>query len=101
MRPLTGSVGDAVDNALAESFFATLECEPIDRRSFRIRGEARLEVVHFIEGWYDTDGLHSSLGYESPVRVEGRANETVVWRLTTGSSVDSSRTADISACADA
>ena len=65
-----GSVGDAYDNALSESFFATLECELIERRSFRTQGEARREVFHFMEGWYNPHRRHSSLGYESPVRFE-------------------------------
>ena len=73
MRPSTGSVGDAYDNALCESFFATLECELIDRRSFRTQGEARRGVFEFIEGWYNPHRRHSSLGYESPVRFEARA----------------------------
>ncbi len=53
VRPSMGSVGDAYDNAMCESFFATLECELIWRRSFRTPGEARREVFWFIEGWSD------------------------------------------------
>ena len=63
------------DNAMCESFFATLQCELIDRRSFRTQGEARCEVFGFIEGWYNPHRRHSSLGYESPVRFEARARE--------------------------
>jgi hypothetical protein len=48
-----GSVGDAYDNALCESFFATLECELLDRRRFRSQAEARIAVFTFIEGWYN------------------------------------------------
>ena len=70
VRPSIGSVGDAYDNALCESFFATLECELIRRRSFRTQGEARLEVFQFIGGWYNPHRRHSSLGYESPVTFE-------------------------------
>jgi len=47
-----GSVGDAYDNALCESFFATLECELIDRVRLRTREEAELAVFEFIEGWW-------------------------------------------------
>jgi putative transposase len=47
-----GSLGDCYDNALCESFFATLECELIDRRRWRTQVEARMEVFAFIEGWY-------------------------------------------------
>ena len=47
------SVGDAYDNAMAESFFATLECELIDRRSWQTKTEARLALFTYIEGWYN------------------------------------------------
>ncbi len=53
VRPSMGSVGDAYDNALCESFFATLECELIDRTRFRSQAEARMAVFEFIEGWYN------------------------------------------------
>src|SRR4029453_19552533 len=53
VRPSTGSVGDAYDNALCESFFATLECELLDRHRFQTQAEARLAVFEFIEGWYN------------------------------------------------
>ncbi len=65
-----GSVGSAYDNAMCESFFATLECELIWRHSFRSAAEARREVFGFIEGFYNTRRLHSALGYESPVDYE-------------------------------
>ena len=65
-----GSVGDAYDNAMCESFFATLECELLDRRSFRTVAEARREVFSFIEGFYNTRRLHSALGYKSPAIFE-------------------------------
>ena len=64
--PSTGSAGDCFDNAMAESFFATLECELIDRRSFRTQAEARLAIFQFIEGWYNPRRRHSALGYLSP-----------------------------------
>ena len=50
-----GSVGDCYDNAMCESFFATLECELIERRSFRSHSEARMATFDFIEGWYNRD----------------------------------------------
>jgi putative transposase len=53
VRPSMGSVGDAYDNAMAESFFASLECELIDRRSFQTKAEARLALFTYIEGWYN------------------------------------------------
>ena len=64
--PSTGSAGDCFDNAMAESFFATLECELIDRRSFRTQAEARMAIFQFLEGWYNTRRRHSALGYLSP-----------------------------------
>ncbi len=65
-----GSVGDAYDNAMCESFFATLECELIDRQRFSTAVEARREVFSFIEGFYNTRRLHSSLGYVSLANFE-------------------------------
>ena len=70
VRPSMGTVGDAYDNAMAESFFATLECELIDRRSWRTKSEARRALFHWIEGWYNTRRLHSSIDYLSPVKFE-------------------------------
>jgi len=46
-----GSAGDASYNALCESFFATLECELLDRRRFVTQAQARLAVFDYIEGW--------------------------------------------------
>ena len=70
VRPSMGSVGDAYDNAMAESFFATLECELLDRRRFKTQAEARIAVFAFIEGFYNPRRRHSSLGYLSPVKFE-------------------------------
>jgi len=67
VRPSMGSVGDAYDNALAESFFATLECELLDRRSFKTQVEARMAIFEFIEGFYNPRRRHSSIGYLSPI----------------------------------
>ena len=72
VRPSMGTVGDAYDNALPESFFATLECELLDRRSFRSQTEARLAIFQFIEGWYNPHRRHSALGQRSPVDYECR-----------------------------
>jgi len=65
-----GSVGDCYDNAMCESFFATLECELLDRYRFETKAEARMAVFGFIEGWYNPHRRHSALGYESPVNFE-------------------------------
>jgi putative transposase len=70
VRPSMGSVGDAYDNALCESFFASLECELLDRRRFATQVEARLAVFEYIEGWYNPHRRHSSLDYESPISYE-------------------------------
>ncbi len=66
VRPSMGSVGDAYDNALCESFFASLECELLDRRRFATQVEARLAIFEFIEGWYNPHRRHSAMDYESP-----------------------------------
>jgi len=70
VRPSLGSVGDCFDNAMCESFFATLECELLDRRRFATKSEARMAVFRFIEGWYNPHRRHSSLSYRSPVKHE-------------------------------
>ncbi len=70
VRPSMGSVGDCYDNALCESFFATLECELIEQETFADRSEARRSIFRFIEGWYNPDRLHSTIGYLSPVDYE-------------------------------
>jgi putative transposase len=70
VRPSMGSRGDCYDNAMCESFFATLECELIERDTFDTKSEARLSVFEFIEGWYNPDRLHSSIGYQSPQNYE-------------------------------
>jgi putative transposase len=72
VRTSMGSVGDAYDNALCESFFATLECELLDRQRFRTQVEARLAVFQFVEGWYNLHRRHSALDYESPVSYESK-----------------------------
>ena len=72
VRPSMGSVGDCYDNALCESFFATLECELLDRRRFRTQAEARMAVFEFLEGWYNPHRRHSALGYLSPAEFEAR-----------------------------
>lgn len=67
-----GSVGDAYDNAMAESFFASLEAELLDRTSFRTRADARLGVFDYIEGFYNPERRHSALNYLSPAEFERR-----------------------------
>jgi putative transposase len=68
--PSMGSVGDAYDNAMCESFFATLECELLDQTTLRTRAQGRMEVFDYIEGFYNPHRRHSSIGYLSPIEYE-------------------------------
>lgn len=68
----TGSRGDCFDNALAESFFATLECELLARHRFPTHNAARVALFDYIEGFYNTHRRHSALGYRSPMAYERR-----------------------------
>jgi putative transposase len=70
VRPSLGTAGDAYDNAMAESVFASLECELIERRSFKTKTEARLAVFTWIEVWYNPRRRHSAHGRISPVNFE-------------------------------
>lgn len=70
--PSMGSTGDCFDNAMAESFFATLECELVDRSRWQTRADARTAVFEYIEGFYNRHRRHSALGYLSPVEFEAR-----------------------------
>lgn len=67
-----GSVGDAYDNAVAESFFASLETELIDRTSWRTHADARLAVFDYIEAFYNPQRRHSFIGQLSPAEFERR-----------------------------
>lgn len=62
--------GDCWDNAVAESFFATLERELVGRRDWRTHAEARQAIFRYIETWYNRQRRHSTLGYVSPARYE-------------------------------
>jgi putative transposase len=72
VMPSMGSTGDAYDNAMAESFFATLDRELLTRRRFKTQAEARMAVFEWIEGWYNPHRRHSALGRRSPVNFERR-----------------------------
>jgi putative transposase len=65
-----GSVGNCFDNARYESFFATLECELLNRRRFKTQVEARTAIFDFIKGRYNPRRCHSALGYLSPLEYE-------------------------------
>jgi putative transposase len=70
VRPSMGLVGDCYDNAMCERFFATLECELLDRHPLTAPRETRSAVFEFIEGWYNPHRRHSALGYLSPAAFE-------------------------------
>ena len=72
VRPSMGSVGDCYDNAMCESFFATLECELLDRTRFSTQAEARIAIFEFIEGFYNPRRRHSGIGYLAPAEFERR-----------------------------
>ena len=76
IMPSMGTVGDAYDNAMAESFFATLEREVLNRRRFTSQAEAKMAIFDWLEGWYNPHRRHSSLGYRSPVNYERHALES-------------------------
>jgi putative transposase len=82
IRPSMGSVGDCFDNAMCESFFATLECELLDRVPLATPAAARLAVFDFIEGFYNSRRRHSSLDYESPLAFERRHSAAAVTTAT-------------------
>lgn len=70
VRPSRGTVGDTDDNAMAESCFATLECERLDRRTYRSHTEARMDLFQYLEGWYHPHRRHSGIGNQSPINYE-------------------------------
>lgn len=72
LRASMSRKGDCWDNAVAESFFATLEHELIGRRHWATHREARQALFRYIEGWYNRKRRHSTLGYVSPARYEAQ-----------------------------
>jgi putative transposase len=70
-----GSVGDCFDNAMCESFFATLECELLNGRSFKNPAEAR--------SWYNPHRRHSGLDYLSPIEYEKNYSTDACYRSPT------------------
>ncbi|WP_327264092.1 IS3 family transposase [Streptomyces sp. NBC_01232] len=73
IRLSVGRTGVCWDNALAEAFFATLKNELVSRHNWHTRAAARTAIFEYIEGWYNTRRLHSSLGYQSPAQYETTA----------------------------
>jgi hypothetical protein len=76
-----GSVGDCYDNAVCETFHATLKKEKIYRQSWPTRAEARTAIFQFIEGWYNARRRHSTLAYLSPIEFERHHAEQLVRTL--------------------
>ena len=73
-----GSIGDALDNAMAESFFGTLQLELLDRRHWETRAELASAIFEYIEAFYNPRRRHSSIGNLSPVEFETRHTNTAV-----------------------
>jgi putative transposase len=69
-RPSMGSVGDSYDNALAENFFSSLKVERVYRTTYRTREEAELDLVRWIDGWYNPRRIQRELGWLSPDEYE-------------------------------
>ena len=65
-------IGDCWDNAVVESFFSTLKRELVHRSSWPTRSAATRAIAEYIDGWYNTERRHSSLGYLSPLAYERR-----------------------------
>ena len=78
VRPSTGSVGDSYDNAMCESFFATLKHELIKRHIYATKAQAEMAIFEFIEGFYNPRRRHSALDYKSPSQYEEAALEAAV-----------------------
>ncbi len=68
--PSMGRVGSALDNAISESFVATLKSELVNRARFPSRQAAKTAIFEYLEAFYNTRRLHSSLGYRSPATFE-------------------------------
>jgi putative transposase len=75
-----GSIGDCYDNAVCESFHASLKKERIHRRPWPTRAETRSAIFEYIEGWYNPRRRHSTLGYLSPAEYEQQHHDTVAAR---------------------
>ena len=73
-----GRKGECWDNAVAESFFATIKAELVDTRPWPTRAGLRRAIFEYIEGWYNPRRLHSTLGYLSPATYEARIHHHAV-----------------------
>ena len=71
-----GTVGDALDNAMVESFFGTLQLELLDQRRWNTCKELAAAIFEYIEAWYNPQRRHSSIEYMSPIEYEHRHTPT-------------------------
>lgn len=78
IAPSMGRVGSAYDNAMAESFFGSLECELLDRSRFDTREQARTAIFDYLEAWYNPRRRHSALAYASPLEFERKLEEVAI-----------------------
>jgi putative transposase len=76
VRLSVGRRGQCWDNAVAESFFATIKTELLDRQAWPTRAHAHKAIFTWIEGWYNTHRRHSTLGNMSPAEYEAAAYAT-------------------------
>jgi len=72
-----GSVGDSYDNAICDSFFATLECELPECQELKTKAEAQVACFAFIEGWYSPSRRHSALRCKPPISYERNTAESL------------------------
>ena len=75
MVPTMSDKGDCYDNAVAESFFSTLEFELLMQNDWATREDARHAIFRYIETWYNPRRRHSTLGYLSPAAYEEQLQE--------------------------
>lgn len=80
VRLSVGRRGQCWDNAVAESFFATIKTELLDRRAWPTKAAAHKAIFNWIEGWYNTRRRHSTLDYLSPAAYEARINQQLGFR---------------------
>lgn len=76
MMPSMSHKGNCYDNAVAESFFSTLKNELIHQQAYHTRDDASREIFAFIEGFYNRQRLHQSLGYLSPLEFERQVSDS-------------------------
>lgn len=76
MIPSMSRKGNCYDNAVAESFFSTLKNELVHHQQYHTRDEASREIFAFIEGFYNRQRLHQSLGYRSPLEFEQQCSDS-------------------------